>query len=152
MKRGVVNDECGNPGDDASATTYHGDDARPGSRAAATRLGEWLAEEVAAEGLSSDKAFDIVSSLAAAGGGTTAEKIAADAVTLLFAVCLDYEDYRRDVEDAVEEIRALAYGEGYLPSPTRRAAWVETRPYAEMRAAVEKALSNTAEKKRPRGA
>ena len=151
MKFGDVDGEYGNPGEDASATAYHGNDARSGDRAAAMRLGEWLAEEIAAEGLSSDKAFDIVSSLADE-GGATAEKIAADAVTLLFAVCLDYEDYRRDVEDAVEEIRALAFGEGYLPSPKRRAAWVETRPYAEMRAAVEKALSNTTEKKRPVGA
>lgn len=152
MTTDAVKDEYGNPDAEGGASPYHGDDAESGNRAAAERLGRWLADEVAAEGLSSEKALGIVSSLADGRCGQTVEGIAADAVTLLFAVCLDYEDYRRDVEDAVEEIRALAFGEGYLPSSKGRAAWVETRPYAEMRAAVEKALSNTTEKTARRGA
>ena len=135
--------QCGNLDDGTDFAAYHRDDEEAsGEPSAAGELLSILNSTLLSENLSNKKALRLVSSLEGRDGGKEAvEELAASAVTLLLAVCIDFEGYRRDVEASMSEMRSIVADERGNGPSKGRPAWVETRPYSEMRAAAEGALS-----------
>lgn len=134
---------CGNLACDMGPAAYHREIEEVSDEPSAAReLLSILNSTLLSESLSNSKALRLVSSLEDCDGGKEAvEELAASAVTLLLAVCIDFEGYRRDVEASLSEMRSIVSKEGARKPSKDRSAWVERRPYSEMRAAAQEALS-----------
>lgn len=129
--------ECG-------AKAYHAEgNALSDEMKAAEELRLALRSTLLSESLSNSECLRILSSLREAPGGRESlEEIAASAATLLVAVSIDFEDYRRNVDEAMSELRSIVRKTGFSPQANNAAAWAETHPYSKMEEASSKALSS----------